>query len=212
MAPYQQLNLFLQQHPEILRNPQYYFGGFDDYDRPRSPAERTEEALGVLLGGMAGFLSFCTVVGVMTWLVRSVIQHRRWIRLSQVQAEVHTKLMDRMSTNEELLAYIQSPAGRKFLESAPIQSDLSTPKMAAPVGPIIWSLMAGIVLATVGVGFNVAARSIGNEAQQAFVVVGMVVLALGVGFILASLMAYLVSMRLGMFPAPVKPDMSNGHA
>jgi hypothetical protein len=72
--------------------------------------------------------------------------------------------------------------------------------------------MAGIVLATVGVGFNVAARSIGNEAQQAFVVVGMVVLALGVGFILASLMAYLVSMRLGMFPAPVKPDMSNGHA
>jgi heme/copper-type cytochrome/quinol oxidase subunit 3 len=73
--------------------------------------------------------------------------------------------------------------------------------MGAPVGPIIWSMMAGIVLSTVGFGFAVAADSITNEVQRAFTVVGIILLALGVGFLIASLMAFIVSSRLGLFPA-----------
>ena len=65
----------------------------------------------MLLGGLAGFLVMSALISVLVWLVRAVIQHRRWLKSSQVQADVHSKLMDRMTTNEELLAYIQSPAG-----------------------------------------------------------------------------------------------------
>ena len=84
---------------------------------------------------------------------------------------------------------------------------------AAPVGPIIWSMMAGIVLGTVGVGFRFAANSVTNEAQQAFTVVGVILLALGAGFVVASVMAYLVSSRLGLFPArAATPDASAGNA
>lgn len=212
IAPYPQLVAFLQQHPEIIRNPTFFFGGYDYYER-REPMSPELEALGVLLGGLAGFLSAGVFLGVLAWLVRAVIQHRRWLRLSKVQADVHTKLMDRLTTNEELLAYIQSPAGRRFLESAPIQQEADSPRLGAPVGPIIWSLMAGIVLATVGVGFRMAANSVTNEAQQAFTVVGVILLALGFGFIVASIMAYLVSSRLGLFPArAATPDASSGNA
>jgi hypothetical protein len=63
-----------------------------------------------------------------------------------VQAEVHTKLMERMTTNEELLAYVQSPAGRRFLEAAPLRPEPTGRSFSAPVGSIIWSLMAGVVL------------------------------------------------------------------
>jgi hypothetical protein len=43
--------------------------------------------------------------------------------LSKVQTEVHTKIVDRFTANDDLLAYIQSPAGSKFLESSPIHLD-----------------------------------------------------------------------------------------
>lgn len=211
LAPYPQLVGFLQAHPEISRNPAFYFGGYEYYER-RQPMSPEFEALGVLLGGLAGFLAASAFISIVVWLVRAVIQHRRWLRQSKVQSDVHTKLMDRMTTNEELLAYIQSPAGRRFLESAPSQQESDSPRLGAPVGPIIWSMMAGIVLATVGVGFRIAAPAIGEETHQAFNVVGTIILALGVGFIISSVMAYLVSSRLGLFPQRPSPAVSSDHA
>ncbi len=73
-------------------------------------------------------------------------------------------------------------------------------------------MMAGIVFATVGVGFRLAAGSVTDQAQQAFTVVGVIILALGAGFILSSIMAYLVSARLGLFPQPPVTDSSSGNA
>ena len=212
IAPYPQLVAFIQQHPEVVRNPTFFFGDYDYYER-REPMSPEIEAIGVLLGGMAGFLIFGAFIAILAWLTRAVIQHRRWLRQSKVQSEVHVKLMDRMTTNEELLAYIQSPAGRRFLESAPVQQEADAPRLGAPVGPIIWSMMAGIVLAVVGVGFRFAAGSVTDKAQQAFTVVGVILLALGAGFMIASAMAYLVSSRLGLFPGTAnRADVSSGHA
>jgi hypothetical protein len=208
MATYPPLAQFIAQHPDIPRNVEYYFAGYGSWGDQRMDPEY--EALGIMLGGMAGVLGFGAVLSVLTWLIRAVIQHRRWVKASQVQADVHSKLMDRMTSNEELLAYIQSPAGRKFLEAAPIQPEAESPAHGAPVGPIIWSMMAGIVLSTVGAGFRVAGSSIGDEVQKGFNAIGIIVLALGIGFILSSVMAYLVSSRLGLFPPRrVATDSSN---
>lgn len=212
LAPYPQLVAFMQQHPEILRNPTYYFGNYDHYER-REPMSPEMEALDGMLSGMAAFLGIGMLIGVVAWLIRAVIQHRKWLRQSKVQAEVHLKLMDRLTSNEELLAYIQSPAGKRFLESAPMEPETDAPRLGAPVGPIIWSVMAGIVLATVGAGFRLAASSVTDDAQRAFSVIGVILLALGTGFMLASLTAYLVSSRLGLFPARAAvPDASSGNA
>lgn len=208
MAPYPQIAQFIAQHPEIPRNVEYFFQGYAPWGG--QPMKPEYEALGVLLGGMAAVLVFAAVLSVLTWLVRAVIQHRRWIKASQVQAEVHGKLMDRLASNQELLAYIQSPAGRKFLEAAPIQPEAETPAHGAPVGPIIWSMMAGIVMSTVGAGFRFAGSTIGDEVQQGFNAIGIIVLSLGIGFILSSIMAYLVSSRLGLFqPRRVATDSTN---
>lgn len=212
LAPYPQLVAFIQQHPEVVRNPTFFFGNYDHYER-REPMSPEMEALDGMLSGMAAFLGIGMFIGVVAWLMRAVIQHRKWLRQSKVQAEVHLKLMDRLTTNEELLAYIQSPAGKRFLESAPMQPESESPRLGAPVGPIIWSVMAGIVLATVGAGFRLAASSVTDEGQRAFSVIGVILLALGTGFMLASLMAYLVSARLGLFPKPAtSPEASSGNA
>ena len=214
MAPYPKLVEFIGAHPEIAKNVEYYFEGYGSWGERRQ-LNPNFEALGVLLGGMAGVFVVITILGVLTWLVRSFIQHRRWLKASQLQTDVHTKLMDRMTSNEELLAYIQSPAGRRFLEAAPVRADIEAPSISAPVGSIIWSMMAGIVLAVVGAGFRYSASFVaaGDDAHQAFVVVGVIILSLGVGFILASLMAFVVSSRLGLFPQKAAPQESeSGHA
>ncbi len=166
----------------------------------------------MLLGGLAGFLVMSALISVLVWLVRAVIQHRRWLKASQVQADVHSKLMDRMTTNEELLAYIQSPAGRRFLEAVPPKTEAEVPGFSAPVGSILWSMMAGIVFATVGAGFRVAAGDHRRRCAEAFTVVGVILFSLGIGFLIAAVMAFLVSSRLGLFPARPAPNSDSGHA
>ena len=208
MAAYPDLAKFLDGHPEIARNVEFYFEGFAGWQNPRR-INPNFEALGVLLGGMAAIFLVIIFVGVITWLVRVIIQHRRWLRASQVQADVHTKLMERMTTNEELLAYVQSPAGRRFLEAAPLRPETEGPQLSAPIGSIIWSMMAGVVLTVLGVGFRYAGNFVKDEAHDAFVVVGVIILALGIGFMVASLTGFVLSSRLGLFPTKPAPESTN---
>ena len=81
-----------------------------------------------MLAAFAAFLVFLVVTGIVVWLIRTIIEKRRWNRVSKTQSDVHTKLLERFTTNEDLLAYIQTPVGRRFLESGPAP----LPTMPAP--------------------------------------------------------------------------------
>src|SRR4029079_3383829 len=80
--------------------------------------------------------------GGILWLIRTMVEYRRWSRVTKVQTQVHAKLRARFQSNQELLAYIETPAGRRFLESAPIQVE-SPRGMSAPPGRLLWSAQAG---------------------------------------------------------------------
>jgi hypothetical protein len=207
LAPYPVLWAFLQKHPEIARNPSYFLGDFRYYE-PR-PQDRSLEMFQIILAGTGVAAGMSALLGVFVWVVRSIIDHRRWLRLSRVQAEVHTKLLDRLTTNEDLLSYIQSPAGRRFLESAPITLDQEPRATSAPVSRIIWSLQAGLVLAALGSGFWFVQRNVSAEAAEGFFIIGVLAVALGVGFTASAVLAYVVSSRLGLFP---RPKSSGGEA
>jgi len=200
LAPYPALVAFLAQHPEVARNPSFFFGEFHYYEP--DPRRRAEEMMTVILGGFAGASAFVAFLSLIVWLVRAMIDHRRWLRLSRVQTEVHTKLMDRFTSNEDLLAYIQSPPGRRFLESAPIPIDGEPRPTSAPVGRILWSLQAGIVLFALGLGFWFAQKNVFPEAAEGFYVLGVVATALGAGFTASAVASYFISSRLGLMTAP----------
>lgn len=198
LAPYPALWAFLQKHPEIARNPSFFLGGFEYYDR--GPRDRSLEMFEMILAGTGVAAGVSALLGVFIWLVRSIIDHRRWLRLSRVQAEVHTKLLDRLTTNEDLLTYIQSPAGRRFLESAPITMEQEPRVATAPVSRIIWSLQAGLVLAALGSGFWFVQQNVSADAAEGFFIIGVLAVSLGVGFTASAVMAYVVSTRLGLVP------------
>jgi hypothetical protein len=201
LAPYPALAAFLQQHPEIARTPTYYIGEFR-YNPPRV-GDRSYELAQMILAGMGFTLLGSAFIGVFIWLVKTAIDHRRWLRLTRTQTEVHTKLLDRIGTNEELLAYIQSPAGRRFLESTPISLE-PEPRMttSAPVSRILWTMQAGVVLGALGMGFWLVQTRTTLEVSEGFWVIGVLIAALGFGFLASAVVAYVISSRLGLMHRP----------
>jgi hypothetical protein len=205
LEPYPALAAFLAQHPEIAHNPGFFLGGFQvsrrfDYNDPKVAVIRTVQET---LAGVALLIGFLTVIGAITWVLRSVIEHRRWLRVSKTHTDTHTKLLDRMTSNEDLLAYMQSPAGRRFLEAAPIPLDSGPRALSAPLGRILWSVQAGLVVVFAGGGLiysstRFAGNSTFSEIELPLFVVGATAVAIGAGFVVSSIVAYALSRRLGL--------------
>jgi hypothetical protein len=135
-------------------------------------------------------------------VIRTTIDYRRWNRLTKVQTDVHTKLVDRFTSNEELLAYVQSPAGSKFLESAPILLDAGPRTMGAPLGRILWSGQAGMVLAALGIGLEMVAGRVSGDVAEQLHVLGVLAIALGLGFVISAIISFVISHRLGLIVTP----------
>ena len=115
-----------------------------------------------------------------------------------MQTEAHTKLLDRFTGNEELLAYVKSPAGAKFLESAPIMLDGGPRMMGAPINRILWSMQAGVVLAACGIGMNYVSRRVDPYSQDPVFAVSVILLSLGLGFFASAALSFVLSRRLGL--------------
>ncbi|HTK29279.1 MAG TPA: hypothetical protein VL309_07000 [Vicinamibacterales bacterium] len=204
LAPYPALAAILAQHPEIAHAPAYFFGEGRVRDSDARMI-RTMNLVEEVLGGLAFLFGFTIFVFSMGWLVRTALADRRWQRLTRIQTETHSKLLDRMSTHEDLAAYIQSPQMRRFLES-PAPIDAGPSPVQAPLGRILWSTQAGVILAAVGLGLLAARHRVPEELGVPLSVVGIVAIALGIGFLASALAAYLLSLRLGLLGQPRTHD------
>ena len=155
LQPYPQLASFLKEHPQVAHNPAYFFAQYGENGNfyRETPQDRAVNMWRSTIEGFTIASVALAIFGGVTWLLKMLVDHRRWSRLSKIQTEVHNKVLDRMQSNEDLLAYIQTPAGRRFLESAPIP--LESPRaIGAPLGRILWSAQAGAVLTVLGIGIE----------------------------------------------------------
>ena len=200
LAPYPGVVDFLAQHAEVVRNPSYFLERVYVTEASHGPDTATERRREIqeMLAAFAAFLVFLVVVGVVIWLIRTILETRRWNRVSKTQSEVHTKLLDRFSSNEDLLAYIQTPVGRRFLESGPAPLPEDARPIGAPFSRILLSIQAGIVLAVAAVGMLFLSWRMDEEVSAFFLVIGVVTLAVGIGFLASSAAAYTLSSRLGL--------------
>ena len=153
--------------------------------------DNRSQALNIIQGvfaGIAALIVFSTIVGLLVWVIRSVINYRSWLRATKIQTDTHAKLFDRLSSNEELMAYVQSPAGQRFLTSATMTVDVLPRTVGAPIGRILWSMQAGVVV----------------EVAQLLHVIAVLAMAIGVGFIVSAFLAYALSHRLGLLEPPAR--------
>lgn len=127
------------------------------------------------------------VVALIIWIIFSTI--RRY-NTTKLQAGLQTKLIEKFGTGQDLLAYVQSEAGKRFLESL-------TMEQRTPYGRILGAAQASVILALVGLALLFLRGRVAG-ADEGFLVFGTIILSLGVGFGLAAALSYFLSKSLGL--------------
>ena len=200
LAPYPTLATYLAQHPEVAHNPVFFLGGaFNGQDQ--DTRSHTVNAIENVFVGLEVLLGIVTAILTLAWLARAAIDHRRWLRATRMQTDAHTKIVDRLSSNEDLLAYMQSPNGQRFLGASlgsPSAADTVPQIVGAPFNRILWSVQAGIVVAAAGLGLWIAKNGVIEEAAQPMQVVSILAMALGIGFVVSAFASYALSRQLGL--------------
>ena len=205
LGSYPGLAAFVGAHPEIAHAPAFYLTGVT------LPSDTRQDVLNEhllrILGGASGLLVFLIFTLSLVWLVKTLIEQRRWSRQSHVQSEVHSKLLDRLASGDDVIAYAQSPAGKRFLEGAPIAFDAAPPPVSAPIGRFLWSIQAGLVLSASGIGLMLVGSQMPIDVASVAFGIGILVLSVGVGFVVSAIVSFVLARKLGLLPAPPMPPV-----
>ena len=130
------------------------------------------------------------VLLVMGWMFKFFLSHRRQVKLTQLQHDLQSKLLDKFTTSQELAEYLQGDAGERFLQSATVER-------SDPHTRILGSVQIGLVLLAGGAACLLLQGRI-SGADEAFAFLGTLGVALGVGFGLSAGVAYLLSRSWGL--------------
>lgn len=213
-----ELAVFLQQHPEIGRNPSFWL-----FSELRTPQQQRYEILEPKRGfeerrfepstghqvieAVTPPIVMIVLFGALAWIIRTLVENRRWTKVFTLQSEVHGKLIDRFATNQELLGYMETDSGRRFLEAAPIATEAESRRMPNLVSRMVATLQVGLVLTLLGAGLLAVRNSVG-DAGTTMLVLGIIALMPGIGLILSAGVLWMLGKRLNLVETPhVQTDM-----
>jgi hypothetical protein len=208
-----QLAEFLTTHPEIARNPDFYLfphihleDGQPDQALQRAvwpelpqPWQR-HQGFDDFLSNMPPVIGIGMFLIALIWLTRVFLENRRWGRIFKLQSEVHGRLIDKFSSNQELALYMGTEAGKRFLEAAPIPVGFQ-PEQRVPnaVARVLTPLQIGIVLVLLGGGFFLL-RNAEHGFRTPMMVLGTIAIMPGIGFIISAGITWFLAQRLGLMP------------
>jgi len=207
-----ELAKFLGQHPEIGRNPDFYLFA-DIHTRGPNRVQALErrvwsgepeprhnsDAMAVVDQIVPMLVTFAVIVAI-AWLIKVLLANRRWNRIFRLQTEVHGKLIDRFGSSQEILNYMQTEAGKRFLEAAPISLEVQQDEQWPTIlQRVITPLTAGIVLSLLGAGLLFLRHSIAG-GETPLLLFGVVALMPGLGCIIAAGITWFLARRLGLMP------------
>jgi len=128
---------------------------------------------------------------MIAYLVRVSGDNRRKRDLAQKQFDLQNKLLEKFGSSQELVEYVKSDAGQTFLNVLPAEPP------ANPYARILSSIQWGIVLLTAGAACLLL-RNMVTDGYEGFSVFGVFGVALGVGFLLSAVVAYILSKTWGV--------------
>lgn len=128
------------------------------------------------------------------WFAWMIFSTFRRYKIARLQADVQSKLLEKIGTGQDLLAYAQTDAGRQLLES--LQVERVIPQ--APYTKIIWALQAGIVLFFFGGALLWLRGHTSVVNIDGFTILGALSIALGIGFGVSAAASYFLSRSFGL--------------
>lgn len=139
-------------------------------------------------------LGFFAMIVWIVWLGTNAKNRR-----TQAQAEVQSKLIERFGTSKEFIEFLQSPAGRQFV------TGVETTATIYAHDRIVGGFGKGIVLSLLGAGF-LAIWLV--DSNRGFLYPGFILLGLGVGFFLSTLVTMKLSKSYGLIDSNRNTDLS----
>lgn len=207
-----ELAAFLRDHAEIAQNPDFYL--FNNlHGQGEEPSETLERKLwpdmalrrgssveSELISDGIPFLIFLCILGALLWLTHVLLENRRWNRIFKLQTDVHGKLIERFGTSQEVLTYMGTEAGKRFLEATPIAVGFERQEpVPSPVARVLTPLQIGVVMTLLGLGLILVRYSV-PDAAAPLLVLGTIVLTPGLGFIISAAITWVLARRLGLMP------------
>jgi hypothetical protein len=129
--------------------------------------------------------------GNIAWIGWVLVNAIRRTKVARAQAEVQSKLLEKFGSSQELLAYMQTEAGQRFIqvESAPVVTK-------SPHAKILGSIQVGTILGCLGLGLLLLSMVFNDAVPLGFVTL---VFAIGLGFLISSGISYKLSKSWGLF-------------
>ena len=119
-----ELAQFMTSHPDIARNPEFYlFSKLDPSEGRRdkalqrvvwpdlTPVEHGQSQASAVMHDMVPIILFPVFFLAFVWVVRIFVDSRRWNRTFKQQSEIHSRLIEKLGTSQELVAYMETEAG-----------------------------------------------------------------------------------------------------
>lgn len=143
-------------------------------------------------------LSMGTAAGSVLYLVRTTLDHIRSARTEKLQTDLYTRMLDKFGSSQDLLAYLETDAGKNLLKPPPQASEAVAP---APTRRIMNSVQIGTVLLAIGTAFLLMKASIQDfNAREPLTVFGILGVMAGVGFLVSALASWQLSKMWGLLP------------
>ena len=129
---------------------------------------------------------FATIGWVMYLVADSKKRHERL----KAQSEVNGRLLDKFGSAREVIEFLQTPGGAQFVESVAAERE-------EPAAGILRSTHRGIILAVVAAGCLALAWHYRYE-ENPLLVIGVVLLCLGIGFLISAAVSHRLTRTLGL--------------
>jgi hypothetical protein len=145
-----------------------------------------DNALAIMIP-MVVSVSFFSLVG---WIVFVIVDTRRRREQQKALAEFHGKFLEKMGSMAEFGAFVETPAGDRFLRSLSIEGPSAKTQIVRRTETGLLCLFIGITLMILGRSFP--------DLSAGLIIIGAIVTACGVGNLFASGASYALSKNLGL--------------
>ena len=150
-----------------------------------------------LMNTVSAVVIGATIIICSAWIITSIVTSMRQRANTRTRTEVYNRLIDKFGSASELIEFLRSDAGLRFIEE-------QTLGPAQPLTKILSSIRLGVSLALVGLGMlivgNIWDYALGNDLYVVVALGGTVALTAGAGFIIAAAISYKLCKTWGLIP------------
>ena len=143
---------------------------------------------------LAALFFLIGVPSVFGWILKTWLNHKRFMHVLKLKADANSRLIDRFGTEPAVLDFLKSDASQRLFD---VKMPDMAPRSATPPPPylrMLTTLQLSLMLLSVGAGLLYIRRFLDqNDGREAFLFLGTMGVSLGVGALLSAAAALVVA-------------------